>query len=388
AIAAALVPLAGKYTPLDQLRTVDNGARLRAFIALLNTRVLLAALRAHLHTASLRFPDDLDRIAVRGGLGADSRELTSGLEILATASDLEGKVAAVLSSLTAPDERAFPGADDLRCLSELGEGQVLIDGKQVRERTVVLLDDMHRLSSAQRELLMGILLSERTPTPVWLAERREALTPEELLADGAREDRDRVTIDIERYWRGPRRVAFQKLVAGIADRRITLSPDTPGSSFSAMLRDQDEGAWAEVLPQVETQMLEAAQGRKEFGAWVEAQLSKDETARERAIGMRSLQIRIARELASSQLTMDLLVRDEEALIALEERRREASDLRDAAELFLSRKFDLPYYFGSDRLAELASANVDQFLDLAGDLFEELAGISGTAVLGRDVSLSA
>jgi hypothetical protein len=388
AIAAALVPLAGKYTPLDQIRSIDEGARLRAFLALLNTRILLAALRAHLHTQSLRFPDDLGRIQVRGGIGAPANTLTSGDEIFATATALEGRIATALSSLRTPEETALPGADELGCLEELGPGRILIDGREVAARTVVLLDDVHRLSREQRKLLLGITLAERTSSPVWLAERREALTPEQLLAEGAKEDRDRVTIDIERYWRGTRRKAFQKLVAGIADRRMTLSPDTPGSSFSAMLRDPDEEAWAEVLPQVEQLMIDAAEGRKEFQTWVDAQLSKDETARERTIGMRSLQIRIARELASTQLTMDLLVRDEQALEALEERRREASDLREAAELFLSREFELPFYFGEDRLAELASANVDQFLDLGGDLFEELAGISGTAVLSRDVSLDA
>lgn len=386
-IAAALVSLAGKYTPLDQLRSIDEGGRSRAFMALLNVRITLASLRAHLQTARLRFPDDLGRISIESASFGDAQNSPNGLEIIAAARSLERKVAGILSSLSAPDQQTLPGEDELRCLQDLGEGRVMIDGRPVGARTVVLLDDVHRLSPAQRALLLDTLLVERTPTPVWIAERREALTPEELLSDGAKDDRDQITIDIEQYWRGSRRGSFQKLVAGVADRRMSLLPDTPGSSFSAMLSRSDDKDWSEVLPQVEERMVEAAKGRKEFASWVDSRLKQDFTARERAIGMRSLEIRIQRELMSKQLTMDLLVRDEAALTLLEER-REAADLREAAELFLCSEYNLPFYFGEQRLALLAFANVDQFLDFGGDLFEELSGMSGTTVLRSNVSLDA
>ena len=45
-------------------------------------------------------------------------------------------------------------------------------------------------------------------------------------------------------------------------------------------------------------------------------------------------------------------------------------LRAAAELFVAREFDLPYYYGLSRLAYLASSNIEQFLWLSGDIFEE------------------
>lgn len=386
-IAAALVSLAGKYTPLDQLRSIDEGGRLRAFLALLNVRVMLAALRAHLQTAELQYPDDLERISIDDQSGGEGGRRTTGVELLETARNLERQVAEILSSLGALDGQTLPGEDDLRSLESLSDGRIAIDGAPVTARTVVLLDDVHRLSSAQRALLLDTLLAERTPTPVWVAERREALTPEELLSDGAKDDRDRVIIDIEQFWRGPRRRHFQKLVAGVADRRMMLAPDTPDSSFAAMLSGAEEKEWAKVLSQVEERMIAVAEGRQEFASWVDSRLKQDVTARERAIGMRSLEIRIQRELMSKQLTMDVLVRDEAALTELDQR-REASDLREAAELFLCTDYGLPFYFGEERLAQLAFANVDQFLDFGGDLFEELSVMSGTRVLRTNVSLSA
>src|SRR5258708_30622057 len=50
--------------------------------------------------------------------------------------------------------------------------------------------------------------------------------------------------------------------------------------------------------------------------------------------------------------------------------REDSSLNNAAELFLAREFKLPYYYGPERVARLASLNIQQFLGLGGDVFEE------------------
>ena len=61
-------------------------------------------------------------------------------------------------------------------------------------------------------------------------------------------------------------------------------------------------------------------------------------------------------------------------------------MNQAAELFLAREYDLPYYFGPERIARLASLNIEQFLGLAGTVFEEVVAAEllrgGTQVLQR------
>ena len=37
---------------------------------------------------------------------------------------------------------------------------------------------------------------------------------------------------------------------------------------------------------------------------------------------------------------------------------------------LAREFDLPYYYGPEAISRLASLNIQQFLGLAGEVFEE------------------
>ena len=386
-VAGAFLSLAGKYAPLDQLTSVDPGRRLRTFLALLNARVLLAGLRAHLELAGLRYPDHLSRLRVlppAGDASAIKPQLPAdGVAIYDWARNLELQVAAALSSLGPPDEDALAGDDELTCLEILGRGVIEVDGNVAPARTVVLLDDLHRLSSTQRTFLLDTLIARRSPTPVWIAERREGLTPTELLSTGSREDRDTVTIDIEEHWRGSRRSTFQRLALGVADRRTTLAPDVSGASFAAMLAGADDQPYAAILADVERRLLSAASGRREFADWIESRLDRHDNARDRTIDLRALQIRIERELSASQMSLDIFVRDEAALQELDQR-REASNVREAAELFLCTDYDLPYFYGPERLAQLASANIDQFLDFAGDLFEEL---SGAAVLRRNVTLT-
>jgi hypothetical protein len=47
-----------------------------------------------------------------------------------------------------------------------------------------------------------------------------------------------------------------------------------------------------------------------------------------------------------------------------------SQLRGAAELFLSDEYKIPYYYGKNRINSLSSFNFEQYLMVAGDIFEE------------------
>ena len=88
------------------------------------------------------------------------------------------------------------------------------------------------------------------------------------------------------------------------------------------------------------------------------------TPRERAIAWRALEILVERELRKPQKTLfDDMILDEDRL-----KEKDDSSVKQAAELFLAREYNLPYYFGSGHRA--FSLNIKQFLGLAGDIFEE------------------
>jgi hypothetical protein len=65
--------------------------------------------------------------------------------------------------------------------------------------------------------------------------------------------------------------------------------------------------------------------------------------------------------------------------------RGSSSLREAAYLSAALEFGLPYYIGTDVFARLGSANIEQFLELCGDLMSKLITQDAT---GRPLSLAA
>ena len=84
------------------------------------------------------------------------------------------------------------------------------------------------------------------------------------------------------------------------------------------------------------------------------------------------EILVDRDLAGKQGSFDFDVLDQD-----DYDNRSSAAIGQAAELFLRHELEAPYYFGKESLAAVSSTNVDQYVEVAGDLFEEIsASISG------------
>ena len=104
---------------------------------------------------------------------------------------------------------------------------------------------------------------------------------------------------------------------------------------------QYEPVFGRACEEIEARIIARAGSSKRFEEWIGAKRQMQGTPRERAIGWRSLEVLIERELRRPQKSLfdDLLLEEGE----LEE--KNDSSVRNAAELFLSREYGLPYYFG-------------------------------------------
>jgi hypothetical protein len=91
-----------------------------------------------------------------------------------------------------------------------------------------------------------------------------------------------------------------------------------------------------------------------------------------------MEIEIAREMGKTQRRLPFAISDDAPEF------EPKSGVKAAAELFLAKEFGLPYYYGPSRLADLASTNIQQFVWLAGDLFEE---VLAAALLKRSTHLA-
>ena len=252
-------------------------------------------------------------------------------------------------------------------------------------RWLVLIDDVHKLTTAQRHLLKETLIEQRSSTSTWIAERLEALSKEELLANGALEGRDYDgVVNLEAAWKKQR---FAVAVTEIAERRARMASDVAAGawatgSFAASLDSrlnpsEYEQAFNSALDTVIKRIIRLVGNQKKYRQWVQLRNEFDGTPLEKLVAWRVLEILIERDQRKAQMSFDFELSPE----TLQE--REDSSIRVAAELFIAKEFNIPYYFGTECVAQLGSYNIEQFLRIAGDLFEESIG---AAILRRTPTL--
>lgn len=364
------------YSMLHDL-DMDQTRKDRLFFGLLNARIVLAVLRGSLVLKGLEYPGGLDRVQINppsgGGSVAGLTFPCSGRVLNDWAEQREAKLCESLDSLGPLKVDSLPGDESLLSLSLIRPENVLVDQKPVAERVLLMMDDIHKLTSRQRELLVHTVIDSRSHVGVWIAERFEALSTREMLSSGAHQGRDyESVIEIESYWRQyPGR--FEKKTMKVADRRVRAAPETEIDSFRSCLQDaMDSPEWTDtytsIIGVVSKRIENRVQQLPRFQEWISARERATGTLRERAIGWRALEILIERDLNKKQKTLfDDKPLDEDHL-----KDRDDSSVNNAAELFLSREFDLPYYYGPERISRLASQNIQQFLGLAGEVFEESA----------------
>jgi hypothetical protein len=364
---------ARNYATLEDLE-FDQARKERLLFGLLNARVILATLRSALVLYKLDYPADLKRITIAVGtvreLGAGFSPDTSGEDLYHWATVLESAVCDAIDSFGSADIKSIPGSDTLSALTLLRPGALLLDEKPIAEHVLLLLDDVHHLTHRQRSRVLKVISELRMGIGIWLAERFEALTPDEMLSSGVSQGRDyEGEIQLEQFWRSHSR-KFENLLMSVADKRASAAVNVEVTSLDSCLQASLDGPeWQDkyvaAIEAIRERISKAVEGRSLFSVWMESQEAVTGTPRDRAISWRALEVLVHREIKREQRTFDFPLGPN----ALAE--RSDSQVRAAAELFLSQEFDLPYYFGTHKLASLASWNIEQFMRLAGDEFEEV-----------------
>jgi hypothetical protein len=189
-------------------------------------------------------------------------------------------------------------------------------------------------------------------------------------------------IFLESFWREKSK-RFETLLSGIADRRVRSASGVEigafGPSVDASLDALEwQGKLRPALDHVRARVESIAVTEPRFREWIASRQILESTLRERLLAWRSTEILIERERRRSQKSFEF------PLASADLEQKDDSAVRAAAEIFVAREFELPYYFGFSRLAILSSANIEQFLLVAGNQFEEI--VSG-AIMKRAIELS-
>jgi hypothetical protein len=380
---------AQNYALLDDLGLADS-KRDSIFYALLSARYVIGALRGAILLRRLEWPGDLSRVTVVADGGSESSATIpvpgKGTDLFEWARKIESSACEIIDGFESASDRVIPAELTLNALRVVQGSFIHIDDTPVAEKSLLMLDDSHKLTLRQRKALIDRLTELRPPIGIWLAERLEALAPAELFGIGATPGREINFVNLEEHWRNlssPKR--FENAMTNIADRRARAARDVQIDSFAGHLQDSLDGRThrervESALDRLKAELTRTAQSSNRYRDWVAALESRNLTGYEALIEWGTLRILIARDRKKGQHTLEVGL----ASTIDSTSPRESSAVRAAAELHVTKEGDLPLYFGMSKLAALASANIEQFLELSGALFEEIAS---AGVLGRSDPLT-
>lgn len=396
------VPLVRDYRGIADLESDPAVAR-RIFFRLLDARIIGAFCDAIDALIDVDEGPALDAVTVTpepAGETALTRlggPAARGLREWGRATERE--ILARLDSVL-PSEDQVDGHAALYSLRALSGARLCAGSGATALRPLLLFDDGQELAPSQRTLLLDAFHDRELHLARWYTERYSAMEPEDLVGDGE-PGRNSVQVRLEREAermgantrRGTKTRRFDKLLRDIAAKRanaLLREYDNEDLEFAQLL-DVDEGdelvGRAERARAAIRQRLTEAGDTSRYQRWFAAAdaLSPLESARR----WRELEIVIARDRDRQEFGLfELELTDEER------NERSSSAIREAADLWLRREFALPFYWGSERLAKLAAENIEQYLNLSADVFDEmLAGITlrrGARVsrLRQDAALTA
>ena len=376
------------------LQDNENSNKHGLLCSMLNSRIILNAVNAICELNGLLITNDRDlsRISISLKVNASSITINSWKKWGAdNGKDLYDRMANLESDLCdmiddpfwkgSPSRLTHNGLWSLDLLANL---EIFIDGKPFIFRPLIMLDDVHELSECQLKYLLNVLVSRQVPVPFWISLRKKALGLEELLTErlnkGIEKGRDYQIIDFEKS-----RSDFRKRVLNISTLRVQSVASQIGGlsqAFVNFLSDDREEIFLKnfdkkVVEEIKSKILIAAGNElKRFEKIIYEVENGDIETHDLCQRLRMLEILIQREISKPQKSFPFYEVTSEALKKHESNKA----IIEAAELFLAKEYKLPYYFSAQRLVTLSSYNIQQFLKLAGSLFEE---IMMAIRLGRD-----
>jgi len=349
------------------------------FFRLLNARILLSAVEGIQDLVNLPSREEAYALPCSFGNSRTVQHIATTIHTLgalaAWASAEESTVCGILDQFD-PSDISHPAltSNKLFSLDLLSSITVKYQDEELKWRLFLMVDDVQWLYQSQRKALLNAIVRERHSVHVWVSERLDALDLAEISHAGDRPSRDFEIAYVEEYWKTPKgKHAFESMLRGVSDRRASAFKDRVIESFSNRLEETLDAKrynkkFKEIVTALSADIHKRTEGREKYRAWVAAADSNEKTLHEQAIHWASMGILLARDERHPQLEMDFAA-DAERLDA-----KIGSDIKVAADLFLSNEHKFPYYYGFSTLAELSTYNVDQFLFIAARLFNEISAI--------------
>lgn len=381
-VIGAYLTCARNYHILDDL-DIDIVRKKRLFIALFNSRITLSLLSAVCEAENLIYPDDLRRIKFKSreaiSIFRDFPSEFSGAELYNWAGEIERNVCEALDSFVPLTDFSLPSHESLDTLNLWKSDNIIVDGRKINKKILIMIDDVQILSKSQRSLLYDEVINKRPNVGMWFSERLEALDTSELLSLGIKYGRDYGSvIDIGQYYRDRN---YERFALNTTERRVNSSIYADQIYLrNALIEDLNQVNQNYNFKDISTELRNRFLTIPEnYWKFFEKEAQEEVGEFDKLIIMRAVQIIAAREARKAQRPLfDIELPDQMIVKGLD------NATKAAAEYFLCKEFDLPYFYGFSRLSALSSSNVEQLLWLSGELFEEIISLR---LLNKSLALS-
>ncbi|MBN1330468.1 MAG: hypothetical protein JXA54_13420 [Candidatus Heimdallarchaeota archaeon] len=372
------------YYLIDSNHSLNEAMRNTIFFSLLMSRLVISFLKGLCILSKINYPSELSDIKI---LNIANLNPESGIPINCTGEDLflwASKMEKQALDLNIygfskeKDELRFPHF--LEILNLFVSPYYLYNKRLIFETVLIMLDEVDTLTNNQITILSRFLIKNRVSN-WWLSKRIEALDKAEIFKHYSgtisKKERDFETINLDDYWYNNKKL-FNKIVKSIANRRIKEYPQKPLSRFSLCLQNNlSTDTWMGIYDNLKKRIIPKIENidslnniYKKKIPQIEKELKKSQKSTkniyfEKSKLLRTIEILYDRKIRGSFQTtlIDNKINDEEI-------RGIPSNIGNAAVMKICFEEQLPYYFGIDRVVQIASNNIEQFLYICEKLFDE------------------
>ena len=325
----------------------------RYFLSLLNARIVLATLKTCMTLAGIKYTELYKVIYTPEEpikQFGEIKDSYTGKELLNWATIQERRVCAFLDSFVVPED-GIDGNDELFALDTMKAKWFSYDNKPLCGEFIFQLDDAHKLTEVQKKIIRSEVAERRVNSTLWVAERLETLSTEDILNDNNIQGRDYQIIKLENLPQG----LFNKMAKGVASMRSKVSYDgTDLFTYLSEISTEDYNVvYNEASKRYFTQ-LEKLSSYSHYLPCIEA--ISQEAPYDKAKHSKAMLIYASREEKMPRL----FGYDYQEMMCILDK-----DFNDYAEELLPGEISkLPQYYGSQTLIDLASGNIEQFLSIA------------------------
>lgn len=332
----------------------------RYFLSLLNTRIVLATLKTCMTLAGIKYTE-LYKVTYTPEqpikqLG-EIKESYTGKELLDWATRQERKVCEFLDSFVVP-ANGIDGNDELFALDAMKAEWFSYNNKPLCGEFIFQIDDAHKLTDRQKSIIRSEVAERRIHATLWVAERLETLSTEDILSDNNIQGRDYQVIKLENLSQG----LFNKMAKGVASMRSKVSYD--GTDLFTYLSEISTENYNTVYNEASKRYLSQLEALPSYSNYVTCvKAISQETPYDKAKHSKAMLIYASREVKSPRL-FEYEYQEMMGILS-----KEYNDY--AEELLPGETSKLPQYYGQQTLIDLASGNIEQFLSISSKMYELL-----------------